>query len=132
MDNKIFYILVSGFTLGIFISSFFKMGFSFFIFLLLLSAIIFIFGYFLTRERVKIILLALFIFSFGLGILRYEIKELKVGNDNLSNLVGDKIVLTGVITEEPAVKDKIVQLIITTDSEKVLVSTDLFPVFKYG
>src|SRR3989339_734720 len=132
MDNKIFYILVSGFTLGIFISSFFKMGFSFFIFLLLLSAIIFIFGYFLTRERVKIILLALFIFSFGLGILRYEIKELKVGNDNLSNLVGDKIVLTGVITEEPAVKDKIVQVIITTDSEKVLVSTDLFPVFKYG
>ena len=132
MDNKIFYILVSGFTLGIFISSFLKMGFSFFIFLLLLSAIIFIFGYFLTRERVKIILLALFIFSFCLGILRYEIKELKVGNDNLSNLVGDKIVLTGVITEEPAVKDKIVQLIITTDSEKVLVSTDLFPVFKYG
>ena len=145
MDNKIFYILVSGFTLGIFISSFFKMGFSFFIFLLLLSAIIFIFGYFLTRERVKIILLALFIFSFGLGILRYEIKELKVGNDNLSNLVGDKIILTGVITEEPAVKDKSAQLVVSGQSvafpksdkttlcpEKVLVSTDLFPVFKYG
>jgi competence protein ComEC len=134
MSNNIFYYLAGGFTAGIFISSFIKLGFSFFLFLLLLSVLVFLYGRFLAKGRIGIILLVMFIFSFSLGILRYEIKNIQINNTNLSHLVGEKIVFKGVISDEPSVKDGGVQLIVSGESipEKVLVSTGLFPEFKYG
>lgn len=133
MNNKIFYSLVSGFTLGIFISSFLKLGFSFFLFLLILTSLIFAYGWFFANKKTAIILLAIFIFSFGLGILRYELKDIRKIDNNLETLLGEKVNIQGVISDEPAVKDQTVQLIINDDSDnKILVSTSLFPVFKYG
>lgn len=133
MNNKIFYSLVSGFTLGILISSFIKLGFSFFLFLLILSGVIFVWGKFFAKSKSAIILLAICIFSFGLGVLRYEIKEIRNENNKIESLVGEKVDLTGIITDEPAVKDQTVQLIIKEEfGSKILVSTGLFPSFKYG
>ena len=133
MNNKVFYSLVSGFTLGIFISSFLKLGFSFFLFLLILAGLIFAYGWFFAKRKSVIILLVLFIFSFGLGILRYELKDIRKIDNNLENLLGEKVNIQGIVSDEPTVKDKTVQLIINDDSgSKVLVSTDLFPEFKYG
>jgi len=136
MNNKIFYSLVSGFTLGIFISSFIKLGFSFFLFLLILAGLIFAWGRFFAKDKTlisPIILLAIFIFSFGLGILRYEIKEIRNENVRLNSLLGEKVTLSGVISDEPAVKDQSVQLIVAEETgSKILVSTGLFPEFKYG
>jgi len=132
MNNKFFYILVAGFTLGILFSSFLKLGFSFFLFLLILSVLVFIFGYFLAQRRSTIILLAIFILSLALGILRYEIKDIHL-TDSLAPLVGQKIILTGIITDEPNIKDKSAQLtVIKETGEKVLIMAPLFPEFKYG
>ena len=142
-NQKVFLNIIGGFTAGIFLSSFFKLGFSFFIFLVVLSIIIFIFGRFSAKEKTLITLISIFIFSFALGILRYEIKDLKNDGDNLSGLIGQKVVLTGIIDEEPSVKDKSVQLTINAESVlvlgkenevsgKVLVSAGLYPEFKYG
>lgn len=133
MNNKIFYSLVFGFTLGIFISSFLKLGFSFFLFLLILTVLIFSYGWFFANKKSVIILLALFVFSFGLGILRYELKDIKKIDNNLDSLLSKKVNIQGIIGDEPAVKDKTVQLVINNDfGSKILVSTDLFPEFKYG
>ena len=143
MNNKLFYSLIAGFTGGIFLSSFFKLGFSFFIFLFILSVLIFIFGKFFAKTKAPVLLLALFIFSFGLGILRYEIKDIKNEDRNLVNLAGEKVVLKGIVTDEPSVKDQSVQLTVSADfiatssqgvktSGKVLVTVGLFPAFKYG
>jgi hypothetical protein len=133
MNNKLFYCLVAGFTLGIFISSFFKLGFSFFIFLLILAGLIYIYGRFFAKTNISIILLAIFIFSFGLGILRYEIKNIRTENSNLESVLGEKVTLRGIINDEPAVKDQSAQLIIKEEAgTKILVSTSLFPEFKYG
>jgi len=142
-NQRIFYSLVSGFTLGIFLDSFFKIGFSFFLFLLIFSVFLFFFGKFFAKEKTKIFLLTLFIFSFALGVLRYEIKDVKDSENKLNFFVGEKTVLTGVITDEPNLKDKSNQLTIETNSVfssqsefkttgKVLVSTGLFPEYKYG
>lgn len=135
-NNYILYILVVGFTLGIFISSFIKLGFSFFLFLLLLAILIFAWGRFFAKDKTlisPIILLAIFIFSFGLGILRYEIKEIRNENVRLNSLLGEKVTLSGVISDEPAVKDQSVQLIVAEETgSKILVSTGLFPEFEYG
>ena len=143
MSNKFFYSLIAGFTGGIFLSSFFKLGFSFFIFLLILSFSIFIFGKFFAKTKTPILLIAIFIFSFGLGILRYEIKDIRNEDKNLVNLTNEKVILKGIITDEPSVKDQSVQLTVLADSiatssqeiktsGKVLVTVGLFPTFKYG
>jgi len=144
MNNQnIFYNLVGGFTLGILISSFFKMGFSFFILLLVLSGILFVFGRFFSRPRSIIILISIFILSFSLGILRYEIKEVRKNNESITIFIGEKIVMEGVISEELSIKDNGARLTVTSDlvlfsskafeiNEKILVSTGLFPEFKYG
>ena len=131
MNNNIFYTLAAGFTLGIFISSFVKMGFSFFIFLFILSALIFIFGKLFAQSKTVIVLLAIFILFFGLGILRYEIKEIHPV-DKLNNLVGERVTIQGIVIEEPKIKEQSVQLTIFSDNVSVLVSTALFPEFEYG
>jgi competence protein ComEC len=143
MNNSFFYAVISGFTISIFLSSFFKLGFSFFIFLTIISFLIFIWGKYFSPNSFKVILLAIFIFSFSLGILRYEIKEARIENKNLENLVGEKIILRGIISAEPSLKENIVQLILAGDlvsafnkdyviKEQILVSAGLFPGFKYG
>ena len=143
MNNKVFYNLVAGFTGGIFLSSFLKLGFSFFLFLSILSILIFVYGRFFTKEKTLILLLAIFIFSFGLGILRYEIKDIRNEDKNLANLVDGKVILKGIVTDEPSIKDQSVQLIVSADSiatsgqevkisGKVLITVGLFPAFKYG
>jgi len=132
-EQSKFYSCAIGFVLGIFSSSFFKLGFSFFLFLLVLSGLIFAWGKFFAKEKITIILLAIFIFSFSVGILRYEIKGIRNENNKIESLVGEKVNLTGIITDEPAVKDQTAQLIMTEDlGNKILVSTSLFPTFKYG
>lgn len=142
--NNIFYILVAGFTSGIFISSFFKLGFFFFLFLLILAIIIFVYNRFIVKTKIIfLVLLPIFIFSFALGILRYEIKDIRSENDILSELVGQKVALEGVIVDEPNIKEQNVQLVVASENittlnqvqkatGKVLVIADLFPEFKYG
>ena len=133
MNDKIFYALVFGFTSGIFISSFLKMGFSFFLLLLTFSVIIFIFGQFFAKEKLLIILLlAIFIFSFSLGILRYEVKDIRNEDSKLSALVGEKVKIEGIVIDEPNIKDDGAQLTVLSDSEKVMVGVSLFPEYKYG
>jgi competence protein ComEC len=143
MNNNFFYCLLTGFGFGIFVSSFFKIGFSFFIFTLILALLLFFYGRYFARSKGWIILLVIFIFSFGLGVLRYEVKESREKSNNLSSLVGQKIILTGLVSEEPNTKDKDVQLIISDGSisvlekefnisEKIMVSVGLFPDFEYG
>jgi competence protein ComEC len=145
MSKISFYVFVAGFTFGIFLSSFWKFGFSFFLLLALLSLIIFIWNKYFTQNNKIIFFIGLTLFSFGLGILRYEIKEVR-GKDALKKLVGEKVSLQGIIIDEPSIKDQSVNLKIninvinspSTDQfnlkekNKILVSTSLFPTFNYG
>ncbi len=145
MSKLGFYIFIAGFTSGVFLSSFWKFGFSFFLFSILLSAIIFLWGKYFAEQKIPIFLISLSLFSFGLGVLRYEIKEVRE-KDLLRELVGEKVSLQGIIIDEPSIKDQSVNLKInisdinsssTTLSDlkekpKILVSTSLFPTFSYG
>lgn len=147
MGSKFLLVLISGFTLGIFLSSFIKMGFSFFLLMSVLAFNLFLLTRLLkisAEKKSEIILIALFVFSFGLGILRYEIKDLARKNDNLGSLIGEKVVLKGIISDEPSIKDQSVELTVSASvissvsgidlktTEKILVTTGLFPEFKYG
>jgi competence protein ComEC len=146
--SRDFFLLISlcGFVSAIFICSFVKLGFSFFLFLILLSIIIFIFQkFFVTdlKEKRVIFLISIFVFSFAVGVLRYEIKDIKNNDIYLSENLGNKVVIEGIIFDEPNRKDKTVmltvdfkQIIFASSSVAVsgrgIISTDLYPEFKYG
>ncbi|MFA6340910.1 MAG: ComEC/Rec2 family competence protein [Candidatus Paceibacterota bacterium] len=144
--DKNLLISVSGFILAIFISSFIKLGFSFFLLLIICSIAIFtykryfIHDYFTDR---KIFLIIIFISFFAFGVLRYEIKDSVTLDDNLENNVGNKVTLMGIVEDEPARKEK--QTVLTVKFKEIiissstipisgrgLVSTDLYPEFQYG
>lgn len=138
--------IVAGFTSAIFISSFHKLGFSFFLFLLFISIALFIFQKFLAvdaNEKKNIFLLALFFLSFGLGVLRYEIRDIKNLNDTLEKSVGQKVLIDAVIVDEPSQTESQTRLIVdfkdilvsgssTPVSGKGIVSTSLSGEFRYG
>jgi len=147
IDNIKFNIFVAGFISAIFIGSFLRFGFSFFLFLLLISFLIFLYQkYFLVNinNRKVIIYLALFIFSFSLGVLRYEIKNSTPLDPHLETFVGDKVSISGIIIAEPQKKEKFNELTVkfteisqdASSTEKVygigLVQTDFYPEFEYG
>ncbi len=139
-------IMIAGFILAIFISSFFKLGFSFFLFLSLMSIAFFIYQKYLCNDFAsgnKILILSLFIFSFALGILRYEIKDSYILDSNLENNLNKKLTVEGIIFDEPIVKESGSILIVdfkniifasssVSVSGRGIIKTDTYPEFKYG
>ena len=139
-------ILVAGFISAIFISSFIKLGFSFFLFLFLISIVFFIYQKYLCDDffsKNKIFIVTLFIFSFSLGILRYEIKDSVILDINLESNINKNLIIEGVIIDEPIVKDN--QQILTINFRNIilasstlsiygkgLIKTDIYPNFVYG
>jgi len=145
-NNFSLIISIAGFISAIFLCSFFKFGITFAFFLIFLSIIIFLFRKFVSSDfeiKRSIFLIAIFIFSFALGVMRYEIKDSKPLDINLENNVGNKVIISGIISDEPTRKEK--QAILVVDfqnivvssstfavSGKGIVSTDLYPELKYG
>jgi competence protein ComEC len=131
-NSRLFYTLFSGFIFAVFVCSFVKISFDIAIFILLLATAIFVYGKFKAEAKVAVVLISVFVFSFALGVLRYDFKEIRPKVDNLASKVGQKVELTGIIIDEPNIKEKNAQLTVEVEGQKVLVSTGLLPVFKYG
>ena len=146
-SDKSFFIGIAGFVSAIFISSFFKLGFSFFLFLILISATFLIYQRYFIFEFSKkplIFFIAIFILGFGLGVLRYEIKDNPNLDINLENRVGQKVSISGTVSDEPDKRENYNLLTVDfTDLEsgasssiKVsgigLIQTDFYPEYKYG
>ncbi|MFA6227518.1 MAG: ComEC/Rec2 family competence protein [Candidatus Paceibacterota bacterium] len=145
--DKSFFILIAGFVLAIFISSFFKLGFSFFLLTIFISLVLFIYQRFLLLDISSgraVFLIAIFLLGFGLGILRYEIKDNPNLDINLENKVGQKVVISGIITDESDKRENYNLLTVDfTDLEnsssstikvsgRGLIQTDFYPEYKYG
>jgi competence protein ComEC len=145
-NNFLLTILIAGFISAIFLCSFLKIGVTFSIFLIFILAVLFLFRKFLVvdiENKQKIFLIVIFMFSFAFGIFRYDLKDSKTLDINLENNIGNKVLISGTISDEPARKEK--QAVLTVDfkniyissssipvSGKGLVSTDLYPELKYG
>ncbi|MFA6430492.1 MAG: ComEC/Rec2 family competence protein [Candidatus Paceibacterota bacterium] len=143
VSDKSFYIFVAGFISAIFISSFIKVGFSFFILLLVLGIFIFIYiKYFLINIENKkyLVSILIFVFSFSLGVLRFEVTNSFVLDSNLESIVGQKVSIKGIAIDEPQKKENFNELTVNFlsigSSTKVygvgLVQIDFYPEFKYG
>lgn len=132
MRQKTIVIILSSFISGVFVSSFFDFGWAFALFFILLGVV---FGgvYFLNRSKVFLIL-ALLLFSFGFGQLRHQ-QSIKINKNNfLQEKTGQKIVLEGVILNEPEEKENYNRLVLKDEKTggKILVYLQVYPKYKYG
>lgn len=99
---------------------------------LLLGILIIIISFFLKKDI--FIVIGFCVLFLVLGILRMQISEFNILNDNLSRLNGaGEIVLTGTIIDEPKLKDNSQSLKVKVDNygNKILVTTSRYPEYQY-
>ena len=128
--SKILFFLCLSFVAGIALQSFVKIPQIFdwgFLFADFLAIIIFIF--------IKKDILLIFGFCFLLliiGVLRMQISEFNIANDKLAKLNGKgTVVLTGVINDEPDVRDTSQKLKVKVGNSTILVTANRYPEYQY-
>ena len=135
--------IILGFVAGIGVGSFFLINFWFFLAGLIFAGIFFVYRYFVEEQnRTVVIICAVFILGASFGIVRVQFSNLHT-NSQLDKYVGERVSVVGIIVDEPDVRETNTKLTIrlseiyvsTTTvvvSEKVLVTTPIYPEFSYG
>ena len=137
MQKRVFITICFGFTFGIFIRSYISLDFYSVLLLSIISFMLFLFFYFVSKSKLGI-LASIFILVFSFGVLRFHIADQASLKSEaiLSDSVGQKVSLTGIITEEVSQKENSQSL--TVEVEKagettdILLSVGLAEDLKYG
>jgi len=147
MNFSFFYLSVLSFIGGVAICSVFDLGFSFAGLFIFLSGVLFLAqrGRDLPLGKSRPFLFAiLFFLFFGLGFLRCSFSNNTQQRQMLDNLVGQKIFLVGVVSDEPDEREDNTKLtIVVSDISnlqfgglvskiRVLATVPLYPQFEYG
>ncbi|MSU45507.1 MAG: ComEC family competence protein [Candidatus Zambryskibacteria bacterium] len=134
---------IFGFIFGITIGSFVPVTAGFFIASIFVTGIIYFYKYFIHEDYKKILIIcAVFMLGITFGIGRMWYSDL-YSESKLTNYVGQKIFVEGIIVGEPDVRDSNTKLTVRLSSifistmtvpirEKILVTVPLYPEFKYG
>lgn len=129
MQDKIFFTVCFGFLLGVLWRSFILVNFYFAVLLGLISFAIFLL--FLVFKNNWGIVAAIFVFALSLGVLRFHSVDVPAP-ESFETRVGEKITLSGIIVDEPNVRENNQHLIIKLPETKVLVIAGLEENYKYG
>lgn len=143
IKNKIFYVLIISFVLGVFFRSFFDFGSYFLLFLISLSFLVFIFYFLFCKQNMDVLFVAMFILFFSLGAFRFALYDRYKGNEVLDSLTEQKITAEGIIIDEPIEKEKSIKFTIKLDriiflneetkaEDKILIITNPPSLFEYG
>jgi len=133
-----FYITVSSFIFGIFVSTFYTFGLPVLSWLTILSVVFALFWYRDKNNNSEIktstfwFLLSIITVAFALGALRMEVTKWSQGNSVLEEQVEQTVTLTGVVVREPDQRENKVHLYIKTDNDLVLASVDRYYKVAYG
>lgn len=135
--------IIFGFIFGIFVGSFVFPSLGILLSATILSVLVFVSAFFVRFvERRKLFFATFFILGFSLGILRMHFSD----NYRLSTLLqfeNKSANFVGIVVDEPSVREKSTMLSVllqksdigTTTvplSERVVISTSLYPRFSYG
>ena len=117
---------IFGFLGGIALRFIFDIGNSFTFFVILVSLIIFLPTYFSKERSVKKILFSATLLFFALGYFRAGFIPSR-SNSFLEQFVGRKVVVEGVITKEPDIRENSTFLVVSVDKTEMLgVKKDYF------
>ncbi len=127
--SKTLFFLCLSFIAGIFLESIIKIPIIFICGIFILGIILI----FLPLLYTRISFVAGFCLLFlAIGILRVQISEFNIANDKLAGLNGkEQAVLTGVIYDEPDVRDTFRKIKVKVSDSTVLVTTGKYPEYKY-
>ncbi len=136
-------LIIFGFILGVALGSFVVITKGFFLALVFLTFVLFFYRFFIEEKHRAVIFLA-FIFMLGvlMGVGRMSFSDLNK-ESLLNDFAGRKINVEGIIVDEPDTRENNVKLTVklsdvfvgtttVTVREKILVTTSLYPEFKYG
>ena len=127
--SKILFFLCLSFVAGIFLESIIKVP-QFFLWGILFLGIALIFASFLPRKISAVV--GFCILFLMIGILRVQISEFNIVNDKLAKFNGKgQIVLTGIISDEPDVRDTSQKIKVKISDSTVLVTTKRYPEYEY-
>ena len=145
MRDRVFYSTCFGFLFGILLRSFVFVNLYFVILISVISFALFLFFSLISKGKWGIIF-SIFIFAFCFGIFRFN--AIDVGVPKIfESQVGQKINFSGVVVDEPDVRQNNQQITVEVDSQgrtsnsfdvrpfsktKILISADLDQDFKYG
>jgi competence protein ComEC len=109
MKQPLFYCVVTGFIIGIVIHSVIPVASSYGLFSMLVSIALL----FVSKNRHRwFVYSCVILLGIGIGLVRYEWFVSWKGDALLQALVDEKVILEGVIVEEPAAKEKYTKLIV--------------------
>jgi len=127
-SKKLFFLSLS-FVAGILLQSIIKIP-QVFIWGFLFVSILLTFASLIARPNLSFLGFCLLFAT--LGILRMQISEFNIQNDRLSKFNGKgAVVLTGVISDEPDVRDTYQMINVKVAGSTILVTTDKYPEYKY-
>src|SRR3989344_4297677 len=112
MQDKIFYAAGFGFLFGVFLRSFIWIDFYLAVLLAVIS-------------------LAIFGLTFSFGILRFSAAD-KPAPLALESKVGEKIILSGILLDEPSIRENNQHLVVELPETKMLLISGLEGDYKYG
>lgn len=142
MSAKVLWAVIGGFLSGVFLASVHPLGYSFALFAVALGMIAGLFIFIDRRKRGTLVVIAVALVSLSIGIARMHVAA-RVGDPNLSAKIGEKVVLEGVVSAEPDVRenntrltvdvsDMIYHIATTSVSARVLVIAPLHTEARYG
>lgn len=104
MGSRILWAIVAGFLIGVFARSFLPLGLAFAGFAVLLGIFGLALGYFDREKFAQYAIVAAALFAFAGGVARMDAATLS-GNPELTAHLGQKVVLEGVVFDEPDMRE---------------------------
>jgi len=126
--SKIFFYFCLSFIAGVLVASFFEISVQFLILFLIFALFLIV----CFKNSSKILLFALSLLFFLFGIFRFQNYFSKIQNQEIKNFIGREISISGVISQAPSIKEKIITFHLQTEKGKILVKTGRYPEFEYG
>ena len=134
MQDRIFYAVCFGFTLGVLLRSFVSVNVFTTLFIFLISIALTLFFSFISKNKWGIIA-GIFILAFSFGILRFHAVD-GPAPVLFESQVGERVSFSGEIVDEPDIRENNQKLTVETgtgkEKTKILVTVSFGENFKYG
>ncbi len=142
VQHKIFLIFAVGFIIGIALRSFISPdNFTLASLFILLGGVLFLYYFFISEKLFQVLVLSVFIFSVGLGILRFDIAELRTTSENINVYIGKDVSMKGIVIDERDERENNTKITVQIESifgkkldikNNILITTDMYPLWDYG
>ena len=134
MQGAFFYSGILAITSGIFVRSFFEIGWPVIVWIAVITGVL---GLWWLKKRkdasaLVVGLIVVLMGCFAVSMARMEWAVTSVPDSVLTLSEGEKITVTGVVITEPEVTSKSKRLTVLLEGERVLVSTDRYATVSYG